>query len=178
MKRLIVMACCGVFVATLVMSAEQSADARGRQPADTPPNRCSHRRTAAVSPATPSSADSPRSSTAVRMVLTATAARAPTATCRRTVSSSRRPTSRRGFGSSNGGADGIRTPMTRCSARSTRMTFAPTARTPAISATCGRTVSIRITFPLPPNVQARRSRVHRRVERDVRGRLARGSDRE
>ncbi len=68
-----------------------SAVARRRQPGRRRPSRCRRRRTAAVSPATPSSAASSRSSTAVRMVWTATGARAPTVTWRRTSSSSRRP---------------------------------------------------------------------------------------
>ena len=66
---------------------------------------------------------------------------APTATCRRTVSSSRRPASRRGFSSSSGGGGGIRTPTIRCSGRSTRMTSGPTATTPATSAISARTAS-------------------------------------
>ena len=37
---------------------------------------------------------------------------------------------------------------------------------------------IRITFPLPPNIRLIVPGTNRRVERDVRGRLARGSDRQ
>ena len=69
------------------------------------------------------------------------AAPAPTATCRPTASSSRRPASRRGFSSSSGGGGGIRTPTIRCSGRSTRMTSGPTATAPATSAIFARTAS-------------------------------------
>ena len=70
----------------------------------------------------------------------ATAARAPTATWRRTISSSRRPMSRHRFQLPAAAARAIiRTPTIRCSGRSTRMTSGPTATTPATSATFART---------------------------------------
>ena len=97
--------------------------------------------TAAANPATPFSAASTRSSTASSMVSPPTGAPAPTATWRRTISSSRRPAWRRGFSSCNSGGGGIRMPTIRCSGRSMRMTSARTARTPVTSAISVRTAS-------------------------------------
>ena len=69
------------------------------------------------------------------------ARRAPTATWRRTISSSRPPAPKRGSSSCSGGAGGTRMPTIRCSGRSTRTTSGSTARTPATSAIFARTAS-------------------------------------
>ena len=70
-----------------------------------------------------------------------TGARAPTATCRPTASSSRPRAPRRDSSSCSGGAAGIRMPTIRCFGPSMRTISGPTATPPAISAIFARTVS-------------------------------------
>ena len=143
MKTSSLLVACGlVLFSTLLMKASTaemntSASRQSRERRE----RAAGRTTAAVSPATPSSAASAHSSTGSSMVWPQTGARAPTATWRRTISSSRPPAWRRGFSSCNCAGDGIRTPTIPCSGRSMRMTSARTARTPVISAISARTAS-------------------------------------
>ena len=111
------------------------------------------RRTAAASRATPSSAAPARSSTAACTAWAPTGARAPTATWRRTTSSSRPPTPRRGSGSSNGGA--VRNPH--ADDPLFRPIDADDFRTNGEDASDFSNLRqnglIRIVFPLPPNIR-------------------------
>ena len=93
------------------------------------------------------------STTAVSEISAGTGAHVPTATCRRKASSCLRPASRRGFSCCSGVGDSIRTPMTRCSGRSTPMISGPAERTRPTSATFVRTGLVRIAFTLPPSIR-------------------------
>ena len=147
------MACCGVFVATLVMNAEHAADPVAAQPGNAPrfgadaPTDCGGEPCDAVV------RGSPRSSTAVRMVWMATGARAPTATWRPTVSSCRRANVEARFRFLQlrrrwdpNADDPLFRPIDADD-------FRTNGENAAISATSGRTVSIRIVFPLPSNIR-------------------------
>ena len=109
--------------------------------------------TAAASPATPSPAACARSSTASWMDWAATAAPAPTATCRRTSSSCRRPAPRRGSSSCSCGAgvnpdadDPLFRPIDADD-------FRINGDNASDFSNLRQNGLVRITFPLPPNIR-------------------------